>query len=51
MNGGSVDVITWQRSDTDAEGLSFWIAVGETSHRVCTYSTKAPAGLLDSLSD
>jgi len=51
MNGGSVDVITWQHSDTDTESLSFWIAVGETSHRVCAYSTKAPAGLLDSLND
>ena len=51
MNGGSVDVITWQRLDVDTEGLSFWIAVGESSHRVCAYSTKNPAGLLDSLND
>jgi hypothetical protein len=51
MNGGSVEVITWQRSDMDTEGLSFWIADGESSHRVCAYSTKTPVGLLDSLTD
>lgn len=51
MNGGSVDVITWQRSDIETEGLTFWIAIGESRHRACAYSTKTPAGLLDSLND
>jgi hypothetical protein len=51
MNGGSVDVITWRRSDMVTEALSFWIAIGESSQRVCAYSTKNPAGLLDSLND
>lgn len=49
MNGGSVDIVTWQHSDIDTESMSFWIAVGESRLRVCDYSTKAPDGLLDSL--
>jgi hypothetical protein len=49
-NGGTVGVLVWRRSDSEADGmLSFWIAVGESRHRACSYATGEPEGLLDGL--
>jgi hypothetical protein len=51
-NGGSVEIIGWQREQADgAESLSFWVAVGPNAHKACAYSTQRPAGLLDALSE
>lgn len=51
-NGGSVEVLAWQRGEKDGDdSLSFWIARGPNEHRACSYSTSNPAGLLDALSE
>lgn len=49
-NGGSVDVVGWDRAPSDhTDTLSFWVAVGPNAHQACAYSTKRPAGLMDAL--
>lgn len=51
-NGGSVEDVSWRRKSADeTESLSFWIAAGPNAHKACMYSTKNPAGLLNSLSE
>ena len=51
-NGGTVEVVGWQRGEREGEGsLSFWIAKGPNAHRACYLSVTGAAGLLDALSE
>ncbi|TKV70475.1 hypothetical protein [Rhizobium sp. AU243] len=51
-HGGSVDVVGWRHErEGGAELLSFWIAAGPNGHKACAYTTPAPAGFMDALSE
>lgn len=49
-NGGSVEVVGWQRTETEAEGLAYWVATGPNGHRGCAYNvTDADSSMLAGL--
>ncbi|SHJ87737.1 hypothetical protein SAMN02745194_03620 [Roseomonas rosea] len=51
-NGGTVEVVGWQRGEKEGEGaLSFWIAKGPNAHRACYFSAAGAPGLLNDLSE